>query len=143
MSYLLRSKSIFYLEDLVKDDTYFSEVVVNQPSLKDRASSRAFANVLILTGSTKSITKTQGRTEYIVSSSNSPMSKVSLKLDLGGMKNYSQLVNLYSAYAYGGGMYFTYTGGRKYRSVKLIARVTNGFGLGSVQCSAGGLTIGK
>lgn len=126
-----------------ENDTYFSTITTTQPDLADGVMTRAAANVLILTGSTKSVTNTQGRTEYIISSSNSRMSKVTVQLNLGSVKTYTQSVNLSSAYAYGGGMYFTYTGSRGYRSVRLTAQVLNTFGYGSVSCSAGGLTIGK
>jgi predicted RNA-binding protein with EMAP domain len=126
-----------------ENDSYFSTITITQSDLSDSIINRAAANVLILTGSTKSVTNTQGRTEYIISSSNSRMSKVTVQLNLGNVKTYTSTVNLSSAYAYGGGMYFTYTGSRGYRSVRLTAQVLNTFGYGSVSCSAGGLTIGK
>lgn len=40
-------------------------------------------------------------------------------------------------------MYFTFTGKRQYYSVKLAMQVYNTFGVGSVSCTAEGLTIGK
>ena len=59
------------------------------------------------------------------------------------LKSYTQTVNLANSYGYGGGMYFTFTGKRQYYSVKLAMQVYNTFGVGSVSCTAGGLTIGK
>jgi len=127
-----------------EEDEYYTEYVVQElPSASDDIVNIRAANVLALTASTKRISNTQGRTEYILTSSNSPVTRINMQLSLGNVRNYTQTVNVYSAYAYGGGMYFTYTGPRGYRGVRLTARVYNGFGAGSVSCGAGGLTIGR
>ena len=99
--------------------------------------------MLRLTASTKKISNTQGRTEYIITSPNSPMYRISTRLNLGNVQSYTQTVNLYNVTGYSGGMYFTYTGKRNYYSVRLAMQVYNTFGVGSVSSTAGGLTIGK
>lgn len=104
---------------------------------------RFSANVLRLTASTKRVNNTMGRTEYIITSPNSAMYRISNRLSLGSAKSYTQTVKLYNSYGYSGGMYFTFTGKRQYYSVKLSMQVYNTFGVGTVSCSAGGLTIGR
>lgn len=134
-------QTFFLSKGFDKNDTFYSSILNSDSS--DNLAARSFANALVLTASTKTITNTQGRTEYIISSLNSRMSRVSVQLNLGNVRNYTQTVNLNGALVYSGGIYFTYTGARGYKSVRLSAQVLNTFGLGTVYSSAGGLTIGR
>ncbi|GAA3015069.1 hypothetical protein GCM10019998_09000 [Tetragenococcus solitarius] len=73
-----------------------------------------------------------GGTEYIISSTNSPMTKIDVQLNLRNIRNYTQSVNIPASYSYSEGIYFSYNGARKYRVVSLRAQVLNGFGYGTV-----------
>ena len=131
-------QSYFKSKGFSDKDTFYTQKIEPQDP-----KTRFSANVLRLTASTKKITNTQGRTEYIITSPNSAMYRICTRLSLGSAKSYTQTVNLANSYGYGGGMYFTFTWKRQYYSVKLAMQVYNTFGVGSVSCTAGGLTIGK
>ncbi|PTO34745.1 hypothetical protein [Enterococcus mundtii] len=135
----LDEQEYFKSKGFDSSDTFYTTETVSDQDSKLRLS----ANVLRLTASTKKISNTQGRTEYIITSPNSPMYRISTRLNLGNVQSYTQTVNLYNVTGYSGGMYFTYTGKRNYYSVRLAMQVYNTFGVGSVSSTAGGLTIGK
>lgn len=68
-----------------ESDEYFTVTTMQEPpnSLSLGRNARA-VNVVTLTGSTKKISNTQSRTEYIISSTQAPFIRFNASLDMGG-----------------------------------------------------------
>ncbi|WP_207871652.1 hypothetical protein DOK78_000045 [Enterococcus sp. DIV2402] len=134
----------FLSKGFTENDIFFSEKVYQTPDSSNTGEVQPYGvNALTLTGATQTVTSTMGRTEYILGSTNSMLISFNMQLRLGNAQTYNSAVNASNVHIYGGGMYYTYTGPRKYHTVKLTAQVLKGFGYGTVSCTAGGLTLGS
>jgi hypothetical protein len=142
---LTKNEQYYFLsKGFTENDIFFSEKVYQTPDSSNTGEVQPYGvNALTLTGATQTITSTMGRTEYILGSTNSMLIIFNMQLRLGNAQTYHSVVNVSNAYIYGGGMYYKYTGPRKYHTVKLTAQVLNGFGYGTVSFTAGGLTLGS
>lgn len=136
-------QSFFLSQGFSEDNEFFQSTEVQQPDTAGNFNQRAIMNIITITGATKKQNTTTAYTTYIVTS-NMPMLKISTKATLKGHKGFSSTVLPYkSPSKYGGGIYSTYTGSKKYFSVKLDSQVTTQLGTKSTGSSAGGVTLGK
>ncbi|MCY7731981.1 hypothetical protein MHY86_09825 [Aerococcus urinaeequi] len=138
----------FLKKGFSETDEYFS-ITTFQVSPQDIAESQysnraSGVNVVTLLGSTKGVSRTRSRTEYILSSSKAPLIKFNASLDMGGKKTVpSGVIVKNRDYTYEGGIYGTYTGKRQYLSYTLRIQYTTTWGSATVSKKVGGLTIGK
>lgn len=136
-------QSFFLSQGFSKDNEFFQTTEVQQPNISSEFSQRALVNIITITGATKKETSTTAYTTYIVTS-NLPMLEISTKATLKGHKGFESTVLPYkSPNTYGGGIYSSYSGSKKYFSVSLASQVKTQLGTASTGSSAGGVTLGK
>ncbi|EAF9641235.1 hypothetical protein A6I69_12615 [Listeria monocytogenes] len=100
-------------------------------------------NVINYTAGTKKVNATTGYTIYVITASKAGFLELNTQLTYGTSKKRSTVVPYSAPKSYGGGIYFSYTGKKKYFACSAITQFWTRMGTGTASAKAGGVTLGK
>ncbi|MBC1506494.1 hypothetical protein HCJ58_05825 [Listeria sp. FSL L7-1509] len=100
-------------------------------------------NAITLTASTKKVGATKGYTIYVITASKSGFLKLNSQLTYGTKRTRSAVLPYKAPKSYGGGIYFDYTGKKKYLPCSVSTQYYTRMGMGTVSAKAGGVTLGR
>lgn len=136
-------QSHFLDEGFNENNEYFQNSIIQQPEIKEGMQQRLAINVITITGSTKKVSSTRGYTSYVITSAK-PILKTITEATLSGYKSFPSTVIPYnSPTVSSGGIYSSYTGAKKYFTVRLASQVTTTLGTSPAGSGAGGVTLGN
>ncbi|MBF2600763.1 hypothetical protein IA929_12205 [Listeria seeligeri] len=100
-------------------------------------------NAITMTASTKKVGATKGYTIYVITASNSGFLELNTQLTYGTKRKKSAVIPYKAPKSYGGGIYFDYTGKKKYLPCSVSIQYYTKKGIGTINSKAGGVTLGK
>ncbi|AEO05471.1 TPA: hypothetical protein PNM72_000224 [Listeria monocytogenes] len=100
-------------------------------------------NAINLTASTKKVNATKGYTIYVITASKAGFLELNTQLTYGTKRKTSSVIPHKAPKAYGGGIYFDYTGKKKYFACSVSTQYYTRMGIGTISAKAGGETLGR